>query len=79
MVSLAAICEGKTERLFCEQLLRPHLQPVGVDLSAIEIGVDCKQPGGNVSLDRVMHDVALLLPDYDYVTTLVDLDRKSVV
>lgn len=75
MVSLAAICEGKTERLFCEQLLRPHLQPVGVDLSAIEIGVDCKQPGGNVSLDRVMHDVALLLPDYDYVTTLVDFFR----
>lgn len=75
MVRLAVICEGKTERLFCEQLLRPHLLSSCVDLSAIEIGVECKQSGGNVSFSRVIHDVELLLMDYDYVTTLVDFFR----
>lgn len=75
MVSLAVICEGKTERKFCEELLAAHLAPRGIEVQAIEIGVDCLQPGGNVTFARVVHDLKLLLPDHDYVTTLVDFFR----
>ena len=50
MVEVAVICEGKTERLFCEELLRPHLGSFGVHLSPIEIGIDCLASGGNVTL-----------------------------
>lgn len=75
MAKLAVICEGKTERKFCEELLAAHLASHGVEVQAIEIGVDCLQPGGNVTFARVLHDLELLLPDYDYVTTLVDFFR----
>ena len=75
MVKLAIICEGKTERLFAEQLLASHFSSFGIEIGAIEIGVDCKQPGGNVSFDRVCHDLAILLSDYDRVTTLIDFFR----
>lgn len=75
MAKLAVICEGKTERKFCDELLVAHLAPRGIEVQAIEIGVDCLQPGGNVTFARVLHDLELLLPDYDYVTTLVDFFR----
>ena len=75
MAKLAVICEGKTERKFCDELLIAHLAPRGIEVQAIEIGVDCLQPGGNVTFARVLHDLELLLPDYDYVTTLVDFFR----
>ena len=60
MVSLAIICEGKTERMFANQLLAPHCASFGIEIDPIEIGVECKQPGGNVS---------------DFVTTLIDFFR----
>lgn len=75
MAKLAVICEGKTERKFCEELLAAHLASHGVEVQAIEIGVDCLQRGGNVTFTRVLHDLELLLPDYDFVTTLVDFFR----
>ena len=75
MAKLAVICEGKTERKFCDELLVAHLAPRGIEVHAIEIGVDCLQSGGNVTFARVLHDLGLLLPDYDYVTTLVDFFR----
>ena len=75
MAKLAVICEGKTERKFCDELLVAHLAPRGIEVQAIEIGVDCLQPGGNVTFARVLHDLELLLPDYGYVTTLVDFFR----
>ena len=75
MAKLAVICEGKTERKFCDELLVAHLAPRGIEVQAIEIGVGCLQPGGNVTFARVLHDLELLLPDYDYVTTLVDFFR----
>lgn len=75
MVEVAVICEGKTERLFCEELLRPHLGSFGVHLSPIEIGIDCLASGGNVTFERVVHDMQLLLAEYEKVTTLVDFFR----
>ncbi len=75
MIELAAVCEGKSERLFCEQLLKPHLKAAGIAVSAIEVGIECKQSGGNVSFERILNDVRLLLSEYDYVTTLVDFFR----
>ena len=75
MVSLAIICEGKTERMFANQLLAPHCASFGIEIDPIEIGVECKQPGGNVSFDRVCHDLELLLDGHDFVTTLIDFFR----
>lgn len=75
MANLVVICEGKTERKFCDELLAAHLASRSIAVRAIEIGVDCWQPGGNVTFARVLHDLGLLLPDYDYVTTLVDFFR----
>ena len=75
MVKLAIICEGKTERNFADILLKPHLSNFGISVNSVEIGVDCLQSGGNVSLERVLHDAELLLREYEYVTTLVDFYR----
>ncbi len=75
MVDVAVICEGKTERLFCEELLKPHLASYGVQLYPIEIGIDFLASGGNVTFSRVLHDMQLLLVDYEKVTTLVDFFR----
>ena len=75
MVRVAVICEGKTERKFSDELLKPHFANFGVALESIEIGVDCLQHGGNVTFARVLHDLGLLRPDYDVVTTLVDYFR----
>ncbi len=75
MVDVAVICEGKTERRFCEELLKAHLSSFGVQLQPIEVGIDCLASGGNVTFERVLHDLQLLLIDYDKVTTLVDFFR----
>ncbi len=75
MVNLAIICEGKTERNFADMVLKPHLLSFGILVSSVEIGVDCLQSGGNVSLERVLHDAELLLNEYEYVTTLFDFYR----
>lgn len=75
MVNLAIICEGKTERNFADMVLKPHLSSFGISVSSVEIGVDCLQSGGNVSLERVLHDAELLLNEYEYVTTLFDFYR----
>lgn len=75
MVEVAVICEGKTERLFCDELLKPHLVPFDVSLDPIEIGIDCLASGGNVTFRRILHDMQLLLADYEKVTTLVDFFR----
>ena len=75
MAKWAIICEGKTERQFADQLLAPHFDAFGIGIDAIEIGVECKQPGGNVSFDRVCHDLELLLGGHDIVTTLIDFFR----
>ena len=75
MVEVAVICEGKTERLFCEELLKPRLVSFGVQLCPIEIGIDCLATGGNVTFERVLHDTQLLLAEYEKVTTLVDFFR----
>lgn len=42
----------------------------GLELKNINVLV-----GGNVTFSRVLHDLGLLLSDYDYVTTLVDFFR----
>ncbi len=75
MVKLAIICEGKSERLFSESLLKSHLANFDVDVSAIEVGIENKQPGGNVTFARIMNDAKILLNDHDHVTTLIDFFR----
>ena len=75
MAKLAIICEGKTERNFVEELLKPHLAKYAVSVECVEIGTTCSQSGGNVSLERVLYDAQLLLKEHEYVTTLVDFYR----
>ena len=72
MTSLAFICEGKTERNFVEEVIAPHLKARGIESVPSEIGQEFLQPGGNVSLARVVRDVENHLANSDYVTTVVD-------
>lgn len=75
MVDLAIVCEGKTERTFVEKTLAPHFECFGVWTDFIEIGIPNVQHGGDVSFERLMRDVELLLADHEYVTTIVDFFR----
>ena len=72
MINLAFICEGKTERNFVETVIAPHLKAKGIESIPSEIGQEFLQPGGNVSLSRVIRDVENHLASSDYVTTVVD-------
>lgn len=75
MIDLTIICEGKTERNFAETLLKPHFGNFGIEASATEIGIPNAQQGGNVTFERVLCDVKLLLGEHEYVTTLLDFFR----
>lgn len=74
MIRLAVSVEGQTEGEFTRRVLAPHLRPT-VQTDAILIGSARRRGrGGNVTSDRLVHDmVALLLYNkYDAVTSLVD-------
>lgn len=77
MVRLAISVEGSTEYEFCREVLRPHLQALGIYAEAKIVmtkrnisGPNSK--GGAVSLERFASEVKPLLNNFDYVTTLYD-------
>jgi hypothetical protein len=72
MIDLAIICEGTTERKFAETVLKPHFGAFGIETVATEIGIPNVQQGGNVTFERVLCDLKLLLGEHEYVTTLLD-------
>lgn len=68
MIRLGISVEGKTERLFVNKVLRPHLLAYEVDTTAIDIG-------GNVSLDKIRGVLPKLLGDFGRVSTIYDFYR----
>lgn len=73
-IRLLIVCEGQTEATFVKRCLAPRLGRRGIQtwpsLIRAKLG---KQGGGNVTLPRVGQHLANEYPNYDYLTTLVDL------
>jgi Domain of unknown function (DUF4276) len=77
MIRLAISVEGKTEGEFCNNLIKPHLENLGIYSDAIVIKTKRyltgeKYAGGAVNIDRMKSDVSALLRSYHYVTTFYD-------
>lgn len=66
MVRLGISVEGKTERLFVENILTPHFSQCGI---YIDTPQDMK---GNISIPRITSKLNILAHSYDYTTTLYD-------
>lgn len=65
MKRLGISVEGATEREFVNHVLRTHLLPVDLYVTAYDIR-------GNVSLDKIRHQLPMLLGSNDYVSTFYD-------
>ena len=76
MIRLAISVEGKTEEEFVKVVLAEHLRAKGVEPQPVLIGT-----GGNVTVERLTLDMAMLYWNFDAVTSLVDFygfrDRVS--
>ena len=68
MIRLAIVAEGATEQGFVRSLLAPHLLGKGVMATAPLLG-----SGGNVSVDRLAREMVGCAPQFERVTSLVDL------
>lgn len=64
-IRLVLSVEGATEREFVRSVLAPHLQAHGVHATPISLE-------GNVSLDRVRHELTRLAPAFDAISTMYD-------
>ncbi len=64
MLRMAISVEGATEREFVQQLIRPYFS----DWVVVPISMN-----GNISLDRIRHELPPLLGSFDIVTTFYDL------
>lgn len=64
MLRMAISVEGATEREFVQQLILPYFS----DLVVVPISMN-----GNISLDRIRHELPPLLGSFDVVTTFYDL------
>jgi hypothetical protein len=65
MLRIAVSVEGATEREFVTQVLAPYFAQQQKFLQAIDMR-------GNVSLDKIKHELQTLLHSFDYITTLYD-------
>jgi len=65
MVRIGISVEGTTEERFIKTLLAPHLSKKGIYVTPVSIN-------GNVSVDRVKHELQNLAYSFDYVTTFYD-------
>lgn len=66
MIRLAIACEGGTEVEFCNYILIPHFHKLNIDVTPINMK-------GGIGADKVVNQIKRLLPNYDYVTSLLDL------
>ena len=71
MIRLTVVVEGRTEEEFAKQVLTPHLVQYDV-LTVPRILGQTGQSGGDVSIERLVTDMAQLSYSFDAVTTLVD-------
>jgi hypothetical protein len=65
MVRIAISVEGMTEERFIKILLEPHLSQKGIYVIPVPLN-------GNVSVDRVRHELENLAYSFDYITTFYD-------
>lgn len=65
MTRLGISVEGATEREFVQRVIKPHLAPLGKQVTAIDLR-------GNVSLDKVAGHLPALFGSFDFVSTLYD-------
>ena len=73
MIRLAIVVEGRTEEEFVKTVLADYLGDRGVEPSPILLGVGRSGPrGGNVSIPRLVSDMAKLSYSFDAVSSLVD-------
>ena len=73
MHNVAVICEGKTEQIFCEELLNPYFNSLGIYLTAIQLTKPGSK-GGDVKYERMLNDLRIYLnqPHWKCVTTFFD-------
>lgn len=77
MRRLGISAEGATEREFVNRVLRPHLAPFGLAVTAIDLR-------GNVSLDKIRGVLPALFGAFDLVATFYDFygfkgrDQRSI-
>lgn len=81
-IRVLIVCEGQTEASFVKTCLAPLLAQHGVQVSPSLLKArPGKQGGGNVTLSRLGRHLANEYPNFDYLTTLVDLygfgDRRG--
>ncbi len=73
-IRVLIVCEGQTEGSFVKTCLAPVLAMHGVQVSPSLLKTrPGKQGGGNVTLSRLGRHLANEYPNFDYLTTLVDL------
>lgn len=73
MIRLAISVEGQTEERFVSSVLADHLRPLGVEPTPVLIGrARGSMGGGNVNLDKLASEMAILYWSHDFVTSLVD-------
>jgi hypothetical protein len=65
MVRVGISVEGTTEERFIKMLLVPYLSPKGIYVTPVSIN-------GNVSVERVKHELESLAYSFDYVSTFYD-------
>ncbi len=73
MTRVAISVEGRTEEEFVNNVLADHLRGNGVEPTPILLGrARGRFGGGNVSVERLVLEMAYLLDFFDAVTSLVD-------
>lgn len=73
MTRLAISVEGQTEEEFVKGVLAGHLWGSGIESTPILLGrARGRSGGGNVSVERLVQEMAHLLSSFDAVTSLVD-------
>jgi|GEM_PF-3285103 len=65
MVRLGISVEGTTEERFVKMLLVPYMRKKEIYVTPISIG-------GNVSIDRIKHELKKISYSFDYVSTFYD-------
>jgi hypothetical protein len=65
MVRIGISVEGATEERFIKILLAPYLSTKGIVATPISLA-------GNVSVDRVKHELKILVHSFDYISTFYD-------
>jgi hypothetical protein len=66
MLRVGISVEGATEREFVNQVMIPYFSALNVFITPVPMN-------GNISLDRIRHELPPLLRSFDVVTSFYDL------